>query len=628
MQEPNLAESLQRLANRECSGIYAISLRIMLTARLTDRWRALLLYDVERLVSAFNFETSGWGYRLDDPALRRDNSTTQFAALALRDAAARGVAIPRELWLRVEARFLNTQLADGSWDYAGEGKPRASMTAAAIATLAIVRRTCHRKAYDKGANDRVMPLERSIAAGLAWLDAHFVPQRNHGHSGHLAYYLFAIERACHATGRQRLGEYRWFRAGAEAIFARTLTRTSSHSVNEPTWRARAGSGPAMPQLALSMLFLSRGLRGDALVYFEGNAALQRPLAAEAMTESLARRLETRLGWMATNEPNAIDVDTPPALVADLHAHPDGLTSPDTPLARALVRTARGGGLVILSCDAGAGGLRRASEAVLRLLPHTRAIVVGHEHSLRREPFPIRKAPSAIEITNGIRTLAVLVGQDCARDFQRGIDEDDDAGGFLANVIMRAHGGMTPQPRTTTSSNGVAHASSGPGIAHCTADNQSHCEPAALQVCHKRLGGFTPRTCALNELTIDEAPTLVFLSGTEPWEPSEKAWHTIESLLAAGTTIIVETTGGQSAFATEFRAHAELHFATKATNSHRPAFQRRQLDASRHRSLRRRHDKPPLATHCNAARGNFHSRKLRPHPRPPRSRCTKRRWLAH
>ena len=285
LQETGLAEALERVAHSSHDGTYTLALRIMLFARLPDRWKPALERDVAALLGGFSMVSNGWGYRPDPDGRRFDNSTTQFAALALRDAARSGIGVPDELWLRLEHRFLESQLADGSWDYAGNGRPRASMTAAGIATLAIVRDRVHRGEYDRGPSARVMRLEKSIAGGLAWLDDRFDPKRNHGHQGHLPYYLFALERAGQATGIQRFKGLDWLQEGT-----RELVQKACRASSDGALKVRSGTTPRTPDLALTLLFLHRGLITNVVGELDSGSGDRRPLAVAVMTDRLAGRI--------------------------------------------------------------------------------------------------------------------------------------------------------------------------------------------------------------------------------------------------------------------------------------------------------------------------------------------------
>ena len=66
-----------------------------------------------------------------------DNSNTQFALLALREAAVSGVSVRRRTWELAAAHFIDTQNPDGGWGYHVDRPSTGSMTCAGIGSLVI-----------------------------------------------------------------------------------------------------------------------------------------------------------------------------------------------------------------------------------------------------------------------------------------------------------------------------------------------------------------------------------------------------------------------------------------------------------------------------------------------------------
>ena len=540
MQEPTLHAALNRLLQSDCDGVYALSLRIMLTARLPERYHPFLRRDVAALLAGFSATVNGWGYRTDPNTTRFDNSTTQFAALALRDAARAGVALPAELWGRLRNRFLATQHRDGSWDYAGEGRPRASMTAAAIATLAIIREALHRDAYDKGGNRLVSNLESAIEAGMTWLDAHFDPSQNVGHTRHLPYYLFAVERAAHATGRVYLKEYSWFHAGAEVVTKR-------------------GIRPSTPDLALTLLFLKRGLIPNAIAEIEGDPALHRPLATGELTHRIANKLESKLGWIRIRNPETWHTKTeqlPALILVDLSAHKSLFTATSHPTFQLLLKGIHAGSTVVVSVPRGRGHTRQVADAFAQALPGTTVRAVEKEAPMCTTPWPVRTPPSgSFALHNGVRSVAVVIAGDPIRALQRGGRHADRFSDFLANIWLRAHGGIPPNPSTAPQSSPSNLSTTGT-IAHLCPPLRHIPEPHALPTFSMRMErqtGMHVRAVQgiLGTTQAQEAWSLAIVSGVEGWKPNDHEWNAIVELLQANIPVIVETTGGQGTFATEF-----------------------------------------------------------------------------
>ncbi|MDA8988805.1 hypothetical protein N9F93_00930, partial [bacterium] len=187
----------------------------------------------------------GWAYPTSHP----DLSNTQYAAMALRSAAAAGVSIPSKVWKR---------LADAVLDYAEpvegvESGLRArgfryttnaehatgSMTAAGVAVLSICIEQMRGR---KG------PYQRALAEGKHWIDVHFDTERNpvptseSGSMGRYYYYLYGIERVGSLLKDGLIGGKPWYQLGAESLVAK--------QTEQGRWGNEA-------ETAFSLLFLSR-----------------------------------------------------------------------------------------------------------------------------------------------------------------------------------------------------------------------------------------------------------------------------------------------------------------------------------------------------------------------------------
>jgi hypothetical protein len=565
LQEPGLDEALERVARSQNDGTYALSLRIMLFARLPEKWRPVLERDVGTLLGGFSMTVNGWGYRPDPDGKRIDNSTTQFAALALRDAAHRGIQVPDELWLRLEHRFLESQLPDGSWDYSGNGKPRASMTAAAVATLAIVRERVHRSEYDDGPSRRVRRLEDAIARGLDWLDDRFDPKRNHGHQGHLPYYLFAIERAAQATGRRRFKALDWLQEGTRVLLQRAC-RTSSNG----ELIVRSGTSPSTPDLALTLLFLHRGLLTNAVGEVDADGGDRRPVAVAAMTEQLAARIETRLGWIridTTREPLEEHHRWPPMLWLDLKGRQDRFEEPTDPANCRLLKAVREGHLLVCSVDGGRGSVRSLARKLAEALPGTNICPMTRAHPLVQKPWEVSAVPPAFELNNGVRPLVILVGGDPAGRLQEGHREAKRIMDLLANLCVHAHAGdfktsgrwrvrTTKQPERIHTRPLLNLAPAGRTLIE---PNALACVAARLE----RLHGMEidVRTGQLEEEPVGKETTAIIISGLQAWTPSIEEWARIDEWLGAGVPVLIETTGGRGDFTASFIAAATSRYGT-------------------------------------------------------------------
>jgi hypothetical protein len=201
-----------------------------------------------------------WGY--SDEAGWSDNSNTQFAILGLREAAALGIPVDRDVWRRSQEHFLRAQNGppDGplgaGWDYQQQGSSTGSMTVAGIASLTITSAMLQND-DDVDSNgridccaDRSDPATASIDGGIRWLSRHFRVRANPGTDNWPLYYLYGLERAGRFTGRRFFGNHDWYREGAEFL-------VNGQSVRDGIWNTRQEDEVAGTSLAL--LFLGKGL---------------------------------------------------------------------------------------------------------------------------------------------------------------------------------------------------------------------------------------------------------------------------------------------------------------------------------------------------------------------------------
>lgn len=256
---------LRSLPSSEPKGVYGTSVTVMALCAADqpniDKRRIGHLAKQLELTQCRKGPKSGlWGYdRTDNGGVPGGNgedlSNTQFAILALRDAAYAGVKVERETWLRTHEAFLRAQGGDGGWIYRIEDiESRASMTAAGLSTLAITTRMLQNDddVDAEGQPDCCAPHppEEAFERGRQWMADGFTVTANRGHNIHQYYYLYGLERASRLGNVRFYGDRDWYREGA-----RYLVRAQNA---DGSWRE---GGPSTPPLttAYALLFLSKGL---------------------------------------------------------------------------------------------------------------------------------------------------------------------------------------------------------------------------------------------------------------------------------------------------------------------------------------------------------------------------------
>ena len=192
-----------------------------------------------------------WAY----PTGAVDMSNTQYAALGLQAATHCGFKVGNDTWrdlFEVTKEYLTE---DGGWGYRLGSKATGSMTCAGLTCLFI----CHKQLTKDGTKKVAMPrYDRTLEAGLAWLDRHFLVDQNPrpheekpGASRWHYYYLYGIERIGALSKRVKFGDKDWYLTGVDFLVPR------QHK--DGSWGTAYGETEI--NTAFSLLFLSRATLG-------------------------------------------------------------------------------------------------------------------------------------------------------------------------------------------------------------------------------------------------------------------------------------------------------------------------------------------------------------------------------
>lgn len=247
-------------------GVYEASLMIMALCAAEeptrDKSRITRLVDLMQRTQAPNGPSKGmWGYALADQgnpgSNSEDRSNSQFALLALRDAAYYGIKVDRDVWQRAHESWLLSQLPTGGWSYKnGDHQARGSMTAAGLSSLAITSRMLQDDSDvdNDGRPDCCAPHPPvdAFERGRKWLGSpqNFSVNVNPGNGNWHYYYLYGLERAGRLGNVRFFGNYDWYRAGARYLVAAQN--------GDGSWNDRTTADPII-NTAYALLFLSKGL---------------------------------------------------------------------------------------------------------------------------------------------------------------------------------------------------------------------------------------------------------------------------------------------------------------------------------------------------------------------------------
>jgi hypothetical protein len=260
---PVMRRGLDWLRRQELDDTYSVSLQTMVLAMLSpDADRALLERNVAWLELAQVRQGPGsgsWTYAQARGAGSGDNSNSQFALLALHEAARVGVQVREETWVRAQQYWVACGNADGSWGYTlGNMAGTGSMTCAGIASIWITAEHIGRPDAAANRGDVLCcgggATPRNLEKGLEWLGRRFTVRQNPGTGGDtwLYYYLYGLERVGRFTARRYIGDHDWYREGA-GMFVQQQDRLTGKFVANRIEDATVAT-------SFALLFLAKGRR--------------------------------------------------------------------------------------------------------------------------------------------------------------------------------------------------------------------------------------------------------------------------------------------------------------------------------------------------------------------------------
>jgi len=254
-----IQKALSFLRKQEPTKTYSVALQTMVFAAAQPERDLILIQRNVKWLESVQLEGGQWSY----PRGGGDNSNSQFAVLALHEAERAGAIVQKETWEKALNYWKGCQNQRGSWGYqAGWENGLGSMTCAGIAGTVICAGHVNspNAVVKNGLVQCCQPQEDddSLEMALNWLAQNFSVRRNPGRPGMESvwhyYYLYGLERVGRLTTRRFIGEYDWYREGAEFL----VKQQDQFSHN---W---IGNGHAEdnPHIAtpLSLLFLAKGRR--------------------------------------------------------------------------------------------------------------------------------------------------------------------------------------------------------------------------------------------------------------------------------------------------------------------------------------------------------------------------------
>ena len=294
--------------------VYTVSLMAMVYAEVdADLYRARIRKCVQYLVESqipSGAGRGGWAYGIERTPTKPDGSNTQFAILALSEAARAGIQVEQEVWQRARWYWESMYKGRGGFIYREDTHHSqvitGSMVCAAIASLIII---------DENLNNRP-PIKNGLVAccvgeerlemveeASQWMADHFTTRSNpaDGYSifrDSRYYYLYSMERAARLSGQRFFGEFDWYREGARALVA--LQRDNGR------WETSVGHGEKdSPHVAtaLALLFLSKGRRPVVIGKYQhsdGDDWDRHRKGVHYLTRALEADWDVKLSWQSVD----------------------------------------------------------------------------------------------------------------------------------------------------------------------------------------------------------------------------------------------------------------------------------------------------------------------------------------
>ena len=402
--DPKVRKSLELIESVPAEQLttYFVSLRIMAFATADPsgkRYLRQISSDTRWLVAQQITRTrasGGWGYGRGRGG--GDASNSQFALLALHEAAKLGIEVPQKTWQLAEKYWKFVSTKDGGFNYNGSGGASGSMTCAGISSWIIIQENLAANANkvngDRadccGENQRLDRVERAID----WMASKFRVRGNpgQGHSGSQLYYLYGMERAGRLAGRRFFGAHDWYREGAEELLRQQNQQSG--------WWKGGGHSEKIEEIAtaLALLFLSKGKRPIAI----GKAAWsdderwdQHPKGVHYLTRRLEKEWNERLNWQTVRTASASTDDLLEAPVLFLSGR-DALEI-SAKEKTALKEYLENGGFLFAEACQGEGCGDAAFDQAFRtlmaeILPDSQLQPLPPDHPIWRAYFPLLPNP--------------------------------------------------------------------------------------------------------------------------------------------------------------------------------------------------------------------------------------------
>ncbi|MEO6434784.1 MAG: DUF4159 domain-containing protein [Tepidisphaeraceae bacterium] len=573
--DPRIERAIEFLKKEESTGVYAAAMRaqVWLLLPRTNETRAMMRKEVGTLESCFHQNGQFKGlYDYTRAKTLYSLSRSQYGVLGMWAAAQMGENIKLNYWRLVENAWTGIQKPDGGWKYLEipQFPSTPGITAVGVATLFITQDYLH---ADKGANCVGNVASPAIERGLQWIIDHFDRVATDERYDYDLPFptLYSIERIGAASGLKHFGAIDWYEKGADWL-VRSQQDDGSWSADE------RDIIPQISDTSFAVLFLSRGrspLVMSKLQYTNGDgtepgAWNQRPRDVANITRFAAQAAERELNWQIVNINGPIDdfFDAP-----ILYVSGKNVWQPTSGQIAKLRNYLEDGGMLLANADCGGAGFAKGVQELgksmfpgytFRELPDDHPVYT--EQQFPRQRWKVKH--SVLGLSNGVRELIVLIPSgDAGRAWQlnspRGREESWQLGADLFQYAVDKRNLRLRGQSYRVARDESVHAEKVIKVARIQYAGNWDPEPGGWRrlanvMPNKAQIGIAVRPIALGAGALStDAFSIAHLTGTEEVMLPEADIKELKSFIEAGGTLVIDSAGGSSAFATS----AELLLTT-------------------------------------------------------------------
>ena len=351
--------------------------------------------DVKLLVNSTDFGSYGYDSKGDGKS-KGDHSCSQYGVYGVWAGSMDSqIEIPSAYWKLVYKYWTSQQVRDGGWAYNGNAKSTLTMGSAGLATLYVCLDALQGSGYIqcKGNADK-----KAIKAALAWAEKNY--PGSYGHGGHYGYHLFGVERVGLASGYKYFGTSDWYKEGVKELLRKQNKNTGGWGHDYST--------------AYALLFLLRGRNPIAFnkLQYKGHWN-NRPRDLANLTRHLSKEFERTLNWQTINLriPMTEMHDAPILYIA-------GSKVPKfTPEEMKKLRTfVYEGGTILSVSECGPTFDKAMRQVYKELFPRYELVKCGKDHPLYSAYRNLKGQPKMSEMTNGVRPLVIHTSHDLAKSW--------------------------------------------------------------------------------------------------------------------------------------------------------------------------------------------------------------------